>query len=215
MKEPRDNFRFRILIDEIIKSVGKNQVKAKREKSLQQISNLWKEVGYRKTLYGRLKSIKDDRLLTKLFTVVNELQTSYSDKDSHKFIAETLEKLELWQKMKDFSNEIISIVEEAERLSMSSRDCSVRILTMNSAKGLEADYVFIVGVENNILPYKDANEDKKKEDSRLFYVSMTRAKKELFLLHSKVRDRNITKVELAGRSEFIDAIPGSYIVEES
>ena len=217
LKEPSDNFSFRILIDKIIKSVGKNQVKAKREKSLQQISNLWKEVGYRKTLYRRLKSIKDDRLLTKLFTVVNELQTSYSDKDAHKYIAETLEKLKLWQNMPNFSKEIISIVEEAQRLSMSSRDCSVRILTMNSAKGLEADYVFIVGVQNNILPRSDANQEKKKEGSRLFYVSMTRAKKILYILHSKVRNQYITKIKSGGsiveKSEFIDAIPKRYIEE--
>ncbi len=210
LKEPTDNFNFRILIEEI----NKDENKAKREKALQHISNCWNEIGERKTLYTRLKLVKSDALLTKLLNVIAELRKS-QEKDAPEFISTILEKLHLWQDKTSFTKEIIAIVEEMRDLSISSRGCSVRILTMKKAKGLEADYVFIVGVENNILPYKDANEDEKKEDSRLFYVSMTRAKKELFLLHSKVRDRNITKVELAGRSEFIDAIPSPYIVEES
>ncbi|MFB0555281.1 MAG: 3'-5' exonuclease [Phycisphaerae bacterium] len=133
------------------------------------------------------------------------------------FISTILERLHLWQDKSGFTKEIVDIVEEMKNLSMSSRDYSVRILTMKKAKGLEADYVFIVGVQNNILPLKDASEDAKKEESRLFYVSMTRAKKELYILHSKVRDKKITKtkVSTAGRSEFIYAIPKDYIEELS
>jgi len=209
LKEPTDNFNFRILIEEI----NKDENKDKREKALQHVSNCWNEIGERKTLYTRLKLVKNDALLTKSINVITELRKSQK-KDAPEFISTILEKLHLWQDMSSFTKEIIAIVEEMRNLSISSRGCSVRILTMKKAKGLEADYVFIVGIENNILPYKGADEDKKKEDSRLLYVSMTRAKKELFLLHSKVRDRDITKVALAGRSEFIDAIPSSYIVEE-
>lgn len=208
LKEPTDNFNFRILIEEI----NKGENKAKREKALQHISNCWNEIGERKTLYTRLKLVKNDAVLTKLINVITELRKSQK-KDAPEFISTILEKLHLWQDKSNFTKEIIAIVEEMKNLSMSLGGCSVRILTMKKAKGLEADYVFIVGVENNILPYKGVNEDKKKEDSRLFYVSMTRAKKELFLLYSVVRDRDITKVKLAGRSEFIDTIPKNYIEE--
>ncbi len=210
LKEPTDNFNFRMLIEEI----NKDENITNREKALQHVSNCWNEIGERRSLYTRLKLVKNDALLTKLIDVITELRKSQK-KDAPEFISTILEKLHLWQDMSSFTKEIISIVEEMRNLSISLRGCSVRILTMKKAKGLEADYVFIVGVENNILPYKGADEDKKKEDSRLLYVSMTRAKKELFILHSKVRDRDITKVALAGRSEFIDAIPSSYIVEES
>lgn len=135
------------------------------------------------------------------------MKKSYSDGGALEFISSTLEKLNLWQDKKEFTKEISTIVEEVESLSMSLGGCAVRILTMEKAKGLEADYVFIVGVENNILPYITASEEEKKEDSRLFYVSMTRAKKELYILNSDVRDQKITKVRIAGKSEFIDAIP--------
>ena len=82
---------------------------------------------------------------------------------------------------------------------------------MKKAKGLEADYVFINGLENGILPHKD--ESNIKEESRLLYVAMTRTRKELYLLHSDKRDRKITKWLPVGRSEFIDAIPSRYIEE--
>jgi DNA helicase-2/ATP-dependent DNA helicase PcrA len=213
LEDPSKNFNFRMLIEKVINN-EKVVAKAKREKTLQQISNFWKEVGEGKTLYTRVKTLKSDPLFIKLCKVITKIRKLYSEKGAPEFISATLEKLNLWQDKKNFTKEIGTIVEEMENLSMSSGGCAVRILTMKNAKGLEADYVFIVGVENNILPYKDANEEKKKEDSRLLYVSMTRAKKELYILNSAVRDQKITKVQIAGRSEFIDAIPSSYIVEE-
>ena len=115
--------------------------------------------------------------------------------------------------MSDFSQEINSAIEEIKGLTMAGGDCNVRILTLRKAKGLEADYVFIVGLENNILPRVGVTDEHKAEDSRLLYVSMTRAKKELYLLHSKKRDMIITKVKTNGRSEFIDNIPTEYVEE--
>ena len=49
------------------------------------------------------------------------------------------------------------------------------------------------------------------EERRLLYVSMTRAKKELYLLHSEARDKNIAQTEINGRSEFIGAIPTDFV----
>ena len=153
-------------------------------------------------------------LFTKLVEILFSLRKSHKKEESHELFTLILEKLKLWKKTKHFSKEFISIVEEMRALSISSIDCPVRILTLNKSKGLDADYVFIVGVENNILPHKESDDIKIKEESRLFYVSMTRAKKELYILHSKKRDQDITKFSIGGRSEFIDAIPSSYIVEE-
>jgi len=225
LKDSSDNFNFRTLIEEIInkgisdipsehaKFVGTDETKSKREHALRQISKLWTEIGKGKTLYTRLKLLKNDPVFAELLNIITGLRSSHKEKDAPEFISTMLEKLHLWQDKSSFTKEIIAIVEEMRGLSASSGGCSVRILTMKKAKGLGADYVFIVGVENNILPYKDANKEEKKEDSRLFYVTMTRAKKGLYILHSDVRDRNITKVKTAGRSEFIDAIPKDYIEE--
>jgi superfamily I DNA/RNA helicase len=142
-----------------------------------------------------------------------KLRKSYEADNISIFLPKIIEKLKIWQDISVFSEEVNSVIEEIERLSMGGGDSNVRILTMRKAKGLQADYVFIVGLENNILPRVQASAERKAEDSRLLYVSMTRAKKDLYLLHSKNRDRNITKVETNGRSEFLDSIPEEYVKE--
>lgn len=224
LKNPNDNFYFRILLEEIINRgisdipglqtdrVGKEENRKKRENAFNQISNLWQEVEKGKTLYTRLKILGREELFTKLAGIISTLREAHKEKDDViSFITQVLGKLKIWRNINNFSEELKSAVEEIQNIAVSPGECNVRILTMKKAKGLQADYVFIVGLENNILPRIDASEPDKEEDSRLLYVSMTRAKKELFLLHSEVRDQNITKVAMGGRSEFLDAIPTRFI----
>jgi len=224
LKNPGDNFHFRILLEEIINRgvsdipglqtdwVGKEENRKKRENAFNQISNLWREVGKGKTLYTQLKILGGEELFTKLAGIISTLRQAYDNKDDIiTFISNVIEKLRIWRNTDNFSEELISAVEEIQNIAVSPREFNVRVLTTKKAKGLEADYVFIVGLENNILPRIDASDSDKEEDSRLLYVSMTRAKKELFLLHSEVRDQDITKVPLGGRSEFLDAIPDKFV----
>jgi len=224
LKNPGDNFHFRILLEEIINRgvsdipglqtdwVGKEENRKKRENAFNQISNLWREVGKGKTLYTQLKILGGEELFSKLAGIISTLRQAYDNKDDIiTFISNVIEKLRIWRNTDNFSEELISAVEEIQNIAVSPGEFNVRVLTTKKAKGLEADYVFIVGLENNILPRIDASDSDKEEDSRLLYVSMTRAKKELFLLHSEVRDQDITKVPLGGRSEFLDAIPDKFV----
>jgi len=219
LKNPGDNFNFRFLIDEIINKgisdipakqtefTGRKETKERREDALRQISNFWNEVGKNKTLYLKIKTLKDNNLFKKLITLMIELKKIYKENNSIDFIDLLVSRMKIWKDISFFSNDVNSVVEEIESLAKFQGECGVRIMTMKKAKGLEADYVFIVGLENNVLPRLKATDSEKEEDSRLLYVSMTRARKELYLLYSDIRDRNITKVQIDGRSEFIDAIP--------
>ncbi len=61
---------------------------------------------------------------------------------------------------------------------------AVRLLTMHMSKGLEFKIVFITGLEEGLVPYKYSDIE---EERRLLYVAMTRAKDELYLIHSRRR----------------------------
>lgn len=78
------------------------------------------------------------------------------------------------------------------------------------AKGLEADHVFIVGLEEGVFPKARTSDEELAEAARLLYVSITRAKTKLHISH--VRKRGATVTFLAESynlkaSPFLDAIP--------
>lgn len=70
-----------------------------------------------------------------------------------------------------------------------SKGDAVTLMTLHSAKGLEFPVVFIIGLEETILPHSRALYDKNEmeEERRLMYVGMTRAKEELFLTYATGR----------------------------
>jgi len=65
----------------------------------------------------------------------------------------------------------------------------VTLMTIHAAKGLEFDYVFVVGMEENLFPHTNSMTDIKEmeEERRLAYVAITRAKKKLFITHATKR----------------------------
>lgn len=86
---------------------------------------------------------------------------------------------------------------------------AVAIMSMHSAKGLGFKVVFIIGMDDGIMPDLDQDEY---EQRRLCYVAMTRAKEELFLCHAKMRKGPIARgISYYNPSRFLYDIPKNCI----
>ena len=87
----------------------------------------------------------------------------------------------------------------------------VTLMTLHAAKGLEFESVYIVGLEEGLLPFRRFGDDNgaesdDEEERRLCFVGMTRAKKELTLSRARYRMlRGVTQRSV--RSPFLDELP--------
>lgn len=93
-------------------------------------------------------------------------------------------------------------------------------MTVHAVKGLEFDYVFVVGMEEGVFPHFNAiyegDRSAIEEERRLCYVAITRAKKDLYLLNAK-RRMLFGNSQSNPPSRFIEEIDDDYIekVEDS
>lgn len=72
---------------------------------------------------------------------------------------------------------------------------NIKIMSIHKSKGLEADHVFMVGLVEGILPNKKKGSDSIESQRRLFYVGMTRARKNLHLLSNiKIMGKDVNTV---------------------
>ncbi|MEN9921519.1 MAG: hypothetical protein RLZZ517_497 [Candidatus Parcubacteria bacterium] len=88
---------------------------------------------------------------------------------------------------------------------------AVRFMTIHASKGLEFDYVFIVGLEQGLFPSEgfDTNKDEE-EERRLFYVALTRACKKVYLTYAGMR-KMYGSLMVNTPSEFLLDIPEAYV----
>lgn len=84
--------------------------------------------------------------------------------------------------------------------------CKVNVMTLHASKGLEFDIVWIINVNEGMIPFKKAVEKGlTEEERRLFYVGMTRARDMLILsLHRSLGNKK------CGRSAFLKALSSFY-----
>ncbi len=99
----------------------------------------------------------------------------------------------------------LALVADAD--SRREDDGLVTLMTLHNAKGLEYPIVFIAGCEDGVFPHSRAlDEGGLEEERRLFYVGVTRAKRELYLAYA--RRRSVFGQATYGlRSRFLDEIP--------
>ena len=83
----------------------------------------------------------------------------------------------------------------------------VQLMTMHAAKGLEFPHVYIIGMEENLLPHRvSVEEDNIEEERRLAYVGITRARETLTMTHALKR-RQYGEMVSCEPSRFLSELP--------
>lgn len=101
--------------------------------------------------------------------------------------------------------EEVALMAEAD--TYSGEQGRVALMTLHSAKGLEFDYVFLVALEENILPHgRSIREGTLEEERRLCYVGLTRAKERVYLSFTNQRSL-YGRLLLNAPSRFIWELP--------
>ncbi|MDZ7799508.1 MAG: UvrD-helicase domain-containing protein [Trueperaceae bacterium] len=91
---------------------------------------------------------------------------------------------------------------------------AVTLMTLHNAKGLEFPVVFLVGLEEGLLPHRSSTGSMQQieEERRLLYVGITRAQEELFLVHCENRTL-FGRTEPARPSRFLEDVPRGALTE--
>jgi DNA helicase-2/ATP-dependent DNA helicase PcrA len=87
-------------------------------------------------------------------------------------------------------------------------------MTIHAAKGLEFPVVFVVGMEEGLLPHASSQDDpaQLEEERRLFYVALTRAQRGVHLLQASYR--RAWNASGGGSSRFLSEIPADCLTVE-
>ncbi len=101
-------------------------------------------------------------------------------------ITETYQNVTGSVNLSDFLDEISLVADITEHQNVED---AITLMTLHSAKGLEFKVVFMVGMEDGIMPHANSFEEENglEEERRLCYVGITRAKERLYLTSAKVR----------------------------
>jgi DNA helicase-2/ATP-dependent DNA helicase PcrA len=144
--------------------------------------------GYRKMLQGSTEQEDIERLanIEELITAARQ----FAGEDESRTVADFLESVSL----------------ASDQDSWNEKQDSVSVMTLHAAKGLEFPVVYMVAVEDGLLPHERSrfSNDELEEERRLAFVGMTRAKQELYICHAAERD-------FRGRTMY--AMPSSFIGE--
>ena len=106
--------------------------------------------------------------------------------EEFKSITKSFEEREGLISLEDFLMEISLVSDTAEYKDDTNK---ISLMTIHSVKGLEFNYVFVVGMEEGIFPHMNSLMDgaELEEERRLCYVAITRAKEKLYLVNTRKR----------------------------
>ena len=229
---PSDDVSLERVINEPKRKIGDKTIENLREKarslniSMFEAIDSGKELEF-KNLILNLIEISKDTSITGLIDKTLELskmkETYENDKSlesdirlenlmEFRSVSETYEKETGNVNLSDFLMEV-SLVSDAAEYSADTD--AVTLMTVHSAKGLEFKVVFIIGLEENIMPISKAlyDDEELEEERRLMYVAITRAKEKLYLLNAG-RRMLYGNMQMNPPSRFISEISDNLLDKE-
>jgi len=165
--------------------------------AVKEVSKIKKEVKSFLDIWSYLLEIKDKINIEELIETIID-KTGYM-KEIEKYDRDTLEAkkenlLELIEFSRKFSEnndlgEFLShLTLSSSKIEDSLESDKISLITLHSVKGLEFDVVFLVGLEEGILPHYNATtREEIEEERRLCYVGITRAKEKLYMSYASKR----------------------------
>jgi DNA helicase II / ATP-dependent DNA helicase PcrA len=116
-------------------------------------------------------------------------------------------------------NALVTFIEEVSLASdtdhIDQNKQMVHLMTLHSAKGLEFPVVFMIGLEEGLIPHSRAmvSEEEMEEERRLTYVGITRAKERVYFIHTRQRILFGT-LQMNMPSRFYDDMPQHLVDKE-
>lgn len=202
-------------------SIASKKITEKRESFSNLIASLWNNVSPDNSFYSVLLDYlfpsEHLEITNRLKGFLAEIIELLNDGGKKQNLPIFLEKVGLYLSPGNNINNLLSEVREwKSEIIGNGIDNSyppIEIYNMPSSKGLEGDVIIVVGLSQELFPNPDRDID---EQSRLFYVAMTRAKEELFLFSARSRSSGITFKNASfqlKKSEFINCLPKNYVKE--
>ncbi len=156
------------------------------------------DTGYEDWLRNSCKNAKAaDARISNIMEIVDWVRKLYDDGEGKEDLSDIIAHM--------------SLIDMLERNEETEEIDAVTLMTLHSAKGLEFPYVFLIGVEEDMLPHQNSqDEDGIEEERRLAYVGITRAKQRLYISYAKKRDRFGEKIDCEP-SRFLNELPAEHI----
>lgn len=109
---------------------------------------------------------------------------------------------------------LMDILDRQKQAKEDENDHSLEMMTLHAAKGLEFDHVYLVGMEEELLPHRNSMDDISiQEERRLAYVGITRARRTLTMTYAK-RRRRFGEEYSPEPSRFLSEIPSEDLMWE-